>query len=79
MVIRGATRVDRPFKGGTLVPSQDTVFKQYLTDAAGTLTIPDLFPAGSPRGTTYYFQIWIKDPAGPRGWAASNAISGTVP
>jgi hypothetical protein len=78
-VIYGATRVDRPFKGGTLVPSADTVLRQYQTDASGSLELPDVFPVGLPRGTTYYFQVWIKDPAGARGWAASNAVSGTTP
>ncbi len=26
-----------------------------------------------------YLQYWIEDPAGPSGFAASNAIKGTVP
>jgi len=26
-----------------------------------------------------FFQVWIRDPAGPQGWAATNALSGVAP
>jgi hypothetical protein len=32
-----------------------------------------------PTGSTLFFQAWIRDPAGPQGWAASNAVSGLAP
>jgi hypothetical protein len=36
-------------------------------------------PPGVPSGFTTYFQWWIQDPAGPQGYAPSNAVAGTAP
>ncbi len=64
-----------PFKGGVLVPSPDLVLAGLVTDAQGGLTLPATWPAGIPPGFAFWMQEWIVDPAGPAGFAASNALA----
>lgn len=75
----GDSRIDAPFRGGTLVPLPDTIYGPFVTDANGSLRLLDTFPSGVQPNTTLFFQHWIVDPNAPFGLAASNAISGTVP
>jgi hypothetical protein len=54
-------------------------FTPLFSDFFGTPTFGGLWPQGVPSGFTTYFQWWIQDPAGPQGYAASNAVAGTAP
>ncbi len=77
-LVVGLSDVSQPMLGGTLVPSPDLVLAR-TTLPDGTLHVADRWPNGLAPGTTLYFQYWIVDPAGPAGFSASNAISGTTP
>ena len=71
-----------PFKGGTLVPDIGGGAGGILplvTNALGELEVRDRWPSGVPSGTELYLQVWIEDPSGPFGFAASNALRGTSP
>jgi len=72
LVVIGARQAPMPFLGGTLVPSPD-IAAPIVADANGD--VATLFPApGSfPTGVTVYVQSWFLDPAGPKGFAATNA------
>lgn len=74
----GFRAVNRPFRGGVAVPSPDRMIP-FTTDAAGAAAfrLPGL--PGLPPGFTIYAQAWLRDPLGPQGAAASNAVLGTVP
>ncbi len=80
-LVVGLTQLNAPFKGGTLVPALDLAgFPLALpTGPLGEIPINATWPAGIPGGFTTYYQYWILDPAGPVGFSASNAISGTTP
>jgi len=75
----GLSTLLAPLKGGTLVPSNDLLVTGLVTDGAGALTLATNWPAGVPSCTTIVFQLWIADPAGPQGFAATNGLSGTTP
>ncbi len=80
-LIVGLTQLNASLKGGTLVPALDLAgFPLALpTNTNGEVIINATWPAGIPSGFTTYYQYWIVDPAGPVGFSASNAISGTTP
>lgn len=77
-LVVGVAQLNAPFKGGVMVPTPDLLFAQ-TTDFFGASSFGGLWPAGVPSGFTTYFQWWISDPAGPKGFAASNALAGTTP
>jgi hypothetical protein len=79
----GLAAIHAPFKGGVVVPQFYPPFGNAfpwplspLGDA--TLTVP-MPPSIAVSGLDLYLQVWILDPAGPAGWAASNAVKGTFP
>jgi hypothetical protein len=74
----GASQIDAPFKGGVLVPAPDFVLL-LATDPTGFALLAATWPAGIPSGFQLYFQAWIVDAAGIKGYAATNAIEGTAP
>lgn len=78
MLFVGASRVDLPLLGGTLVPSPDLALP-LITNASGTVVLAAPWPAGVPTSAIFYFQAWIADPSGPLGVTASNAIDATTP
>ncbi len=78
-LIVGFTRIDAFFKGGTLVPAVDLEPIPLPTGLSGYIDINANWPVGIPSEFTTYFQYWIVDGAGPVGFSASNAISGTTP
>lgn len=78
MLVVGVVELNAPFKGGTLVPYPAFLFPQTV-DFFGQASFGGLWPPGIPSGVTVYFQYWIVDGAGPFGFAASNAVSGTTP
>jgi len=77
-LVIGLSQVNASFKGGVLVPDADLILL-FATDAGGELVLAATWPPGVPPASTFYFQEWIEDPAGPVGFAASNGISGTTP
>ncbi len=78
-LVAGLSEVNVPFKGGTLVPSPDVLVLGLVTNGFGALELPASLPPGLPSGLTLVLQEWIDDPGGPQGYAASPAISATVP
>ena len=77
-LVAGLSSLWAPFKGGVLLPSPDVVVPLPV-DVFGGCTVPFTFPIGIPEGTPIWFQHWIPDRAGPKGFAASNALLATVP
>jgi len=77
-LVIGYSAIDAPFKGGVMVPEVNLAFG-LTTDFFGDSSFGGLWPAGVPSGFTTYFQWWIQDAAGPKGFAASNAVAGTAP
>jgi len=77
-LVVGLASLWAPFRGGVLVPAPDVVVPLPV-DAAGSWTLPFSFPVGVPAGTPIWFQDWIPDPTGPKGFAASNALLASVP
>jgi hypothetical protein len=65
-------------KGGTLVPFPDELFFLPL-DASGGFELLGHWPPGVPSATSFYVQTWIEDDAGPKNWAASNALVAQTP
>ncbi|MED5330661.1 MAG: VCBS repeat-containing protein, partial [Planctomycetota bacterium] len=66
------------FKGGSLVPSPDLVLP-FSADGFGAVHLPAPWPDGVPPNFSVYMQWWVLDAAGPKGFAASNALSVTTP
>lgn len=73
----GISELNVPFKGGMLVP-YPTILVGLATNLLGQIKLSANWPAGIPSGFSIYGQWWIADPAGANGFAASNAVSGTV-
>jgi hypothetical protein len=78
-LVIGATLIDAPFKGVTLVPSPLLVVLNVSTGPSGAIGLTGAMPPGLPSASQVVFHWWIADPAGPVGFAASNALSGTTP
>jgi len=74
----GVATLTAPFKGGVMVPTIDFINGLPITNAQGEVTLVGHWIAFPP-GFSLYFQFWLPDPAGPAGFAASNAISATMP
>ena len=69
----GFTAASAPFLGGTLVPSLDLVVP-IVTDASGAHELAQVVPPGIAAGTRWWTQAWVRDPTGPQGAVASNAL-----
>jgi len=78
-LVVGFTEANLPFKGGVLVPSPDALLLGLASDANGDMNLASIWPAGVPAGFGFVAQGWITDPAGPHGFAASNAVKGFAP
>ena len=76
--IVGVSTLYAPLKGGVLVPSLSFINPFPHTNAEGELALVGHW-IEFPSGFTLNFQFWLPDPAGPAGFAASNAISATMP
>ncbi len=74
-LVVGFTKIDQPFKGGTLVPSINFAFS-FPTDVTGAHRIDGFWPPGIPTGFQTYYQAWIVDLTAVQGFAASNALKG---
>ncbi len=69
------------FKGGVMVPDPSPPLGdaiQLTTSAAGGFDLAGTWPGAVAPGLTLYLQTWIADPAGPLGFAASNAVQETT-
>lgn len=77
----GFAELGAPFKGGTLVPdpSPPALIAPVPTGPAGGFALEGIWPPDVPSGFSLYAQCWVQDAAGPAGFAASNAVRGTVP
>ncbi|HZM00747.1 MAG TPA: hypothetical protein VFD43_10890, partial [Planctomycetota bacterium] len=78
VLVVGSSPLYAPFKGGVMVPDADFLLPM-LTDPLGGALLGGRMPPGTQSGHSTYFQWWIQDPAGPKGFAASNALAGTTP
>ena len=78
-LIVGLGTLNAPFKGGVMIPSVDFMLSGLPTDKHGQFLLATPFPPGVPSGFSLWFQYWISDPAGPKGFAASNGAHGTTP
>jgi hypothetical protein len=78
LIAAGFQELGAPFKGGVFVPSPD-VLVTLPTGATGSIELSLTWPAGLPSGLQIFLQDWIADPAGPSGFAASNALEGITP
>ena len=74
----GIGTLNAPFKGGVMVPTINFVNPFPITNAQGEVTLAGHWITFPP-GFVLYFQFWLPDPAGVAGFAASNAISATMP
>ena len=77
-LIMSLSELSAPFKGGTLVPFPD-LFTALPVDAGGAVTVPFVWPAAIPARVPLFLQYWVVDAAGPKGFAASNALKGVTP
>lgn len=79
-LIAGLAALNAPFKGGVMVPDPSVgVIVLLTTSPLGGLLLSSTWPAGVPSGLSLHLQCWVSDPAGPVGYAASNAVRGTAP
>jgi hypothetical protein len=78
-LVVGFTQLNAPFKGGVVVPSLGLLLVGFVTSPGGTIPLAATWPVGLPSSFDTYFQWWITDAAGPKGFAASNGLRGTTP
>ena len=78
-LVTGFSLLGAPFKGGIMVPDPDFLLAGLSTGAAGSVQLTGTWPVGIPSGTNTWYQHWIVDAAGPKGFAASNALRATSP
>ncbi len=80
-LVVGVARIDAPFKGGVLVPdvAPPGLVLGLPTGPSGGFLLDQTWPNLGAGGFSLYLQTWIQDPAGPAGFAATNALEGTVP
>jgi len=75
----GLALLNAPFKGGVMVPRPDLINAPLFTDADGDLSLGGHWPLFGFTGVKLYFQFWLQDPAGIKGWASSAALEATLP
>lgn len=78
-LVAGFSLLGAGFKGGVLVPNPDLVLAGFVTDAGGGIDLAATWPVGVPSGLATWFQYWITDAAGPKGFAASNGLRAITP
>lgn len=78
-LVAGLSDASVPFKGGVLVPAPDALVGGLVVLGSGFVPLAGPWPPGIPSGTDLWLQHWILDPAGPTGFAASNALKLNVP
>jgi hypothetical protein len=78
-LVVGMSAINLPFKGGILKPAPDVIVFAGLTDAAGQVKLQGSVPASAPSGLELWCQWWIVNAAAAQGFAATQAVKGTVP
>ncbi|MHC5211522.1 MAG: phospholipid carrier-dependent glycosyltransferase [Planctomycetota bacterium] len=78
-LVCGLTALRSPFAGGSLVPAPDVVVSGLPTGPEGHLALGGLWPLGMPARQDIWLQVWVRDPDGPHGYVASNALQATTP
>ena len=78
-ILAGLSAVSSPFKGGVLVPSPDIVVAGLTTGPSGSFALGSDWPTNLPSGFALILQVWVADPAGPKGYAATNGLEGVSP
>ena len=67
-----------PFKGGTLVPRPDFIISIWAVGPQGHAGLDLLVPKGLPAFSLWY-QFWVQDTGGAKGFAASNGLRADYP
>jgi hypothetical protein len=75
VLVVGLRQIAAPFKGGVFVPAPDLLLADVF-DLSGTLLIDVSSPVLVD--LPLYMQVWVPDPSGPSGFAASNGLAMTV-
>jgi hypothetical protein len=78
-LVVGFSQLNAPFKGGVVVPSLGLLLVGFVTSPGGTIPLATTWPVGLPSNFDTFFQWWITDAAGPKGFAASNGLRGKTP
>ncbi len=79
VLVIGLDDLSAPFKGGTMVPDP-LLLVPLATDGQGAIELPWLaWPTAIPSGTSLYFQAWVTDAGGPKGYAASQGLKAVTP
>jgi len=79
VVFLGASQVNLPLRGGTLVPEPSVITQPIFLGFEGGFFLEGSWPVGVPSGFELYAQAWWVDPGGPLGVAASNALRAVAP
>jgi hypothetical protein len=77
-LVVGFSQLDAPFKGGVMVPDVDVALP-FGTGGAGEVAFAFTWPDGVPAGVSTWYQFWVQDAGGPKGFAASGGVQGTTP
>lgn len=77
-IAAGFSQIHYPFAGGLLVPAPDVVLP-IVTDTSGGANLDVFIPVALPNGSSVVVQVWVLDPLGPAGFAASNAVTASAP
>jgi hypothetical protein len=76
--ILGASAVNAPVFGGTLVPSLDVTLVAAF-DAQGQWSLGLPWPAGVATGASFWWQLAVLDNTGPAGLTASAGLRSVAP
>ena len=75
----GTSAINAPFKQGVLVPFPSYLLLVPALPPSGAAGLNFNWPAGLPSAFSLYWQVLVNDPAGPAGFALSNALQSTTP
>lgn len=78
-LVLGLSEANLPAFGGVIVPAQDLLLGGITLSASGETLISVPWPGGTVSGFSVWSQMWILDPVGPYGLAASNGLRARVP
>jgi FG-GAP repeat len=78
-LIIGFSQLNVGFKGGTLVPNPFLIVYGMPIDVTGKMSLPFVWPPAVPPGVFLFFQTWMADVTGPKGFSASNGLQALTP
>lgn len=78
-LVVGLGPLNAAFKAGVLVPQPNYLLFGFPLDADGALHFEFTWPASIPSGVSLWYQAWIADAAGPKGFSSSNGLKSTAP